>query len=51
MFADFERACVFGVVESWKLEAMEEVLMNLDLDDVIDSVAEKSRLLRTVLTA
>ena len=35
----------------WKLEAMKEVFMNLDLDDVIDRVMEKSKLLRTVLTA
>ena len=29
----------------------EDVLMNLDSDDVIDRVAEKSKLLRTLLTA
>ena len=37
------RVCVFGVL-------MKEVLMNLDLDDVMDSVVEKSQL-HTVLTA
>ena len=35
----------------WKLEAMKEILMNLDSDGVIDRVAEKSKFLRTVLTA
>ena len=29
---------------------MKEVLMNLDSDDVIDRVVEKSKLLRTVLS-
>lgn len=39
-------------LEAFMLMATEkEVLMNLDADDVIDRVAEKSKLLRTLLTA
>ena len=59
--SSLDRVCAFGVVESWKLEAIlwkleailateKEVLMNLDSDGVIDRVAEKSKLLHTLLT-
>ena len=60
-----DRVCVFEVVGNWKLETilwkleailwklktMKELLMNLDLGDMIDRVAEKNMLLSTVLTA
>ena len=38
-------------LEAFMMATEKEVLMSLDADDMLDRVAEKSKLLRTLLTA